>query len=146
MSAIVHTTKITIFRPKYILLLFLIIAFPAMQWTTSHVHLAGQHIHDGTCHQHQAEEHTRQFSHHHQTAIDFSHQENHVHVIDIEHEYRFSGRANQQKNASAGVVSPDFHVSPPLLPVSIKTANIKNSRLNYFDRSPVKPRGPPHTS
>lgn len=56
------------------LLILLITAFIAMQWSSMHIHVGAHHDHGGSHHQHSAEFHSHQSSHsvvnHHDDAID----------------------------------------------------------------------------
>lgn len=71
------------------LLLSLITAFLFLQWSATHIHLAGEHAHDDGPHQHAVVAHQHQSTSHHADAIDiaddtFSHS-NTSKVIELEH-------------------------------------------------------------
>jgi len=59
-----------ILHPTKSLLTILITAFLLLQWSATHIHLAGEHEHDGGVHQHAATAHQHQLSSHHVDAID----------------------------------------------------------------------------
>ena len=52
------------------LLAILITAFLFLQWSATHIHLAGEHDHDGQQHQHSATAHQHQLNDYHADAID----------------------------------------------------------------------------
>ena len=71
------------------LLVSLITAFLFLQWSSTHIHLAGEHQHDSGQHQHQVTTHQHQLNSHHIDAIDIasdtlSHADNHK-VVDLEY-------------------------------------------------------------
>ena len=52
------------------LLYCLVAAFLSLQWSATHIHLAGEHEHDGGQHQHVVTAHQHQLASHHPDAID----------------------------------------------------------------------------
>jgi len=78
-----------ILRSTKLLLSILITAFLLLQWSATHIHLAGEHEHDGGVHQHAATAHQHQLSSHHADAIDvatdsLSHKDTSK-VIELDH-------------------------------------------------------------
>ena len=71
------------------LLVSLITAFLFLQWSATHIHLAGEHEHDRGQHQHQVTTHQHQLTSHHVNTIDIasdtlSHADNHK-VVELEY-------------------------------------------------------------
>jgi len=71
------------------LLVILITAFLFLQWSATHIHLAGEHEHDRGQHQHQVTTHQHQLTSHHINIIDIasdtlSHADNHK-VVELEY-------------------------------------------------------------
>ena len=71
------------------LLFSVITAFLFLQWSATHIHLAGEHEHDGGQHQHAVTAHQHQLASHHTDAIDvagdtLSHVDTSK-VIELEH-------------------------------------------------------------
>lgn len=71
------------------LLFSLITALLFLQWSATHIHLAGEHEHDGGQHQHQVTSHQHQLVSHHADVIDvasvtLSHADSHK-VVELEH-------------------------------------------------------------
>lgn len=67
----------------------LITALLFLQWSATHIHLAGEHEHDAVQHQHAATVHQHQITSHHEDVIDiasdtFSHIDSSK-VIELEH-------------------------------------------------------------
>ena len=69
---------------------FLLLAFMALQWSATHIHLASEHEHGGEQHQHVATAHQHQSANYHADSIDvasndFSHVDGNK-VVDLEHD------------------------------------------------------------
>lgn len=132
-------------QPNYALLLLLVMAFLAMQWTTIHIHLAEQHGHDGGYHQHQVDAHDHSFSSQTVTAIDFSQQTNHDNIIEFDREDGLPKKGTQ-KAPSTTLVGTTVHLLAPFLLVSIKVPVVTNTKSSYVNRSTLNSRAPPQTS
>lgn len=130
------------YRLNNSLLFTLIIAFVTMQWTSTHIHLAENHNHDGGHHQHNVEVHAHKSIDNHINNIDFSHQSNNLNVVDLDHEVNEKKVEKLEKSTSSVLLS--------IVPYLIFTKSsadelptISNTRLNYLFRSITKPRAPP---
>ena len=133
-------------QPNYALLLLLVMAFLAMQWTTTHIHLAEQHSHDGGSHQHQVDAHDHSFSSGMVTAIDFSQQTNHDNIIEFDREDGLPKKGTQKAASTTTLVGTTVHLLAPFLLVSIQTPVVTNTKSSYVNRSTLNPRAPPQTS
>lgn len=82
-------------------LAFLITAFLFLQWSATHIHLAGEHQHDGDAHQHAVTAHQHQYNSHHADAIDvasdpLSHVDNNK-VVELDHACtQYHGKLGEQ--------------------------------------------------
>ena len=82
-------------------LAFLITAFLLLQWSATHIHLAGEHEHDGEQHPHALTTHQHQLSSHHPDAIDvasdpLSHAKSNK-VVELDHACtQFHGKLGEQ--------------------------------------------------
>lgn len=130
--------NVTSARVKHSLLLVLVTAFLSMQWTTTHIHLAEHHDHDGVQHQHSAEAHAHQLTNHHADAIDSNHHNN---LVEIDHQCT-NAKGKYKGKLSALAIAAVFQQKTLLLG-SIELPAILNTTLNHLDRSTVYLRGPP---
>ena len=128
------------------MLLLLVTAFLAIQWTAVHIHLADQHIHDKTFHQHQIETHAHNLTSKTVAAIDLSHQASHTDVIDLDHDANLPKREKQRTPSSAIVITPVFALPQAPEQVIGKIAFVKNTKLRYLYRPSFNPRAPPLSS
>ena len=131
----------TKFRPNPTLLLVIITAFLAMQWSTSHIHLATQHDHDGNHHQHYTETHSHLLADHHADNIDSSHQTGNFNLVELDYEY-FTPTV-KKKTPTTVIIGPVLQQLTIFQRVSVKLPVILNTRLNHLSRSIVSPRAPP---
>jgi len=125
-------------RLNYVQSLFLITAFLTIQWTTSHIHIAQQHDHDGLIHQHKAQTHAHQYV----VSENLSFQTNHLNVIEFDSEFNLQNNKQQQSPSSdiaLQVFSTFFSIS--LLTVEIPI--FVNTEQGYSLYSSVSPRAPP---
>ena len=80
------------------LLFSLITALFFLQWSATHIHLAGEHEHDSGQHQHEVTTHQHQLVSHHADVIDsitLSHADSHK-VVELEHVCtQFHGKLGQ---------------------------------------------------
>lgn len=134
----------TRFRPNHPLLFTVIMAFLAIQWTTTHIHLAKFHEHDAEYHQHPIEVHAHQSIDQEASATDVAHQNDYSNVVDFGQEYRSSNN-EKQKHPSSVVVSTAIQ---PLHSSQVTTENwsVINFRLRDLNRSTIIPRAPPYAS
>lgn len=65
-----HHTILKTIRYHKSFLAILITAFLALQWSSTHIHLAAQHDHDGAEHRHEVLSHQHQGVSHHADALD----------------------------------------------------------------------------
>lgn len=134
----------TKFRLNPTLLFMLITAFLTMQWSTSHIHLAAQHDHDGNHHQHYTETHSHLLADHHADSIDSSHQAGNFNVVELDYEY-FTPIVKKKTQTSV-ITGPVLQQLTIFQRISVKLPVILNTRLNHLSRSIVSPRAPPRFS
>lgn len=140
----INLMKTNRFFSYHALLLMCITAFLAMQWTSTHIHLAEQHTHEGSYHQHQVVAHAHHLTNHHASVIDSFQQTSHASVIELDDEYSLQKR-NQQNDFSTVRTASFFQPPQRILPTSIKIP-VLNTKLNHLDRSTLNPRAPPKTA
>jgi flagellar basal body-associated protein FliL len=131
----------TIFRLKHIQLLFLITAFLAIQWTTTHTHFEEQHNHDGSLHQHQIKTHAHQFI----VVNDASVQDNHTNIITVSVDYNLKNTKKQNDSSSDAV--PQIYNPESIISLSkIKIPVFIESKQGYSLYSSYNSRAPPLNS
>ena len=166
--------KITKLAFHYLLLLFLVTAFLAMQWAPAHIHLSERHNHDDTHHQHQINTHAHSLANqaifaaepttqtatnstHHQNLIDHAntfsnqfadsaapHQSSHKNIIVLVHKWSLT-QQEKQPNPFTLVNKAISQVQPPSQ-VKIKRPIIHHTKQNHLDTSTVHSRAPPQLS
>ena len=128
------------------LLITLITAFIFMQWSATHIHLAGEHEHDGDHHQHTAIAHQHQLDNHHPDNIDLdigklSHSESHK-IVELDLDC-VQCQANSVKQSPAILsASWDF---PEQFFVDDRLSITYQAEFyqSYFQYSPINLRAPP---
>ncbi len=125
-------------RLNYIQLLFVITAFLTIQWTTSHIHIAQQHDHDGLIHQHQEKTHAHQYI----ASDNLSFQVSHLNVIELDSKYTLQN-TNQQQSPSSDIAVQVFHTLSPISLIKIEIPIFINTKQGYSLYSSVSPRAPP---
>ena len=126
-------------RLNHTLLFTFIAAFLAMQWTTTHIHLAEHHDHDGSHHQHKVEVHAHQSIDNHVSYTDLSHQPNSLNVVELDHEFS-TQKLEKPSTFFIALTFPQLSFS---IPNATELPTNFNTQLNYLYRSTAKPRGPP---
>lgn len=131
------------------LLITLITAVIFMQWSATHIHLAGEHDHGGTQHQHTATAHQHQLADHHTDSIDqgseiLSHNE-HGKIVNVKIDC-----------AQCKVSSVSQHVTIPSTGWDIANKHIARvhhtpnyitiSNNPFLVYSSIQPRAPPYYS
>lgn len=137
-----RTTKLSANKS---LMLLLAIALLAMQWTTTHIHLAKHHAHEGSHHQHQIDAHAHDLIDLHASVIDPSHHVSHADIIEISYDYSLPKTENHENPPAVAVISI-LQSLPHSLPISTKITIILNTKLSHLDRTTASPRAPPITS
>ncbi|MDH5600634.1 MAG: hypothetical protein OEY78_04935 [Gammaproteobacteria bacterium] len=102
------------------LLFSLITALLFLQWSTTHIHLAGEHEHHGAQHQHAATVHQHRLASHHGDVIDVA-DETLSHV-------------DSNKVVELEYVSTQFHGNPGKLFAVIPTTLWKNFKPQTFSK------------
>lgn len=105
------------------LLFSLITALLFLQWSTTHIHLAGEHEHHGAEHQHTATAHQHQLASYHEDAID---------IVD---ETLSHGDSN--KVVELEYVGTQFHANPGKIFAVIPTTLWKNFKPRTFSRQAI---------
>ncbi len=154
--------KFTSIKSNYLLLVVLVVAFLSMQWTTSHVHLATQHHHDGNHHQHALTTHAHhsasplfsvQPSNQHKqhadvidvaypTAHNFSHQMHQSKTVELNTDYSLP-KKGKQKPLFDALTSPKHTDTPYVQQTNPLIHSPVLAKINYLDHSTVNPRAPP---
>ena len=125
-------------RLNYIQLLFLITAFLTIQWTTSHIHIAKQHNHDGLIHQHQVEAH----EHHYIASDNLSFQVSHLNIIKFDSKYNLQN-ASQQQSPSSDIAVQVFTTLSSISLLKVEIPTFINTKQGYSLYSSSNPRAPP---
>jgi len=128
-------------RLNYVQLLFVISAFLTIQWTTSHIHIAQYHDHDGLIHQHQKETHAHQYI----ASDNLSFQTNHLNVIAFDSEFNLRNN-KQQQSPSSDIALQVFSTLSSISLLRVEIPIFINTKLGYSLYSSVNPRAPPKTS
>jgi len=128
-------------RLNSIQLLFLITAFLTIQWTTSHIHLAQQHDHDGIAHQHQMQTHSHQYI----ASDNVSFQTSHLNVIEFDFKYNLQNSKHPKKPFS-DVAIHIFQALSSILLLSIEIPIFVNTKQGLSLYSSSSPRAPPFNS
>jgi len=130
------------------LLFSLITALLFLQWSTTHIHLAGEHEHDGAQHQHDVTSHQHQFAIHHADAIDvanvsMSHADNY-NVIEIDNVCtQFHGKLAKLFNvipAASNIISQRI-----ILSKRVATSYLQDIHQTYLQYTSIRLRAPPIT-
>ncbi|GEM_PF-1848591 len=140
-------------KSNYFLLLFVVVAFLATQWTSTHIHLAAQHHHDDSHHQHALKTHAHntpffsdQHPNLHADTIDVSHgfsaQQAHANTVDLDFDTPLKKKSKQQTALDALTHSNASPPSSRLQASSIQITPIVAKR-QYLDHSIIHPRAPP---
>ncbi len=128
-------------RLNYVQLLFVISAFLTIQWTTSHIHIAQQHDHDGLIHQHQKESHAHQYI----ASDNLSFQTNHLNVIEFDSEFNLQNN-KQQQSPSSDIALQVFSTLSSILLLTVEIPIFINTKQGYSLYSSISPRAPPINS
>lgn len=135
-------------RFNKLFLLSLIAAFIFLQWSATHIHLAGEHEHDGDQHQHTLIIHQHQQTSQHIDVIDIagnSYPHNDGNVVEIDHVCsQFHGKLDIKFAIIPSVTGKDLLLQS--ISNSIVTSYIQNSYQRYYQYSSVRLRAPPLTA
>jgi hypothetical protein len=145
--------KITQIKSNHWLLLFFVLAFLTMQWSTTHIHLATQHHHNGKHHHHTIKTHAHQLAyfsasnpHQHADTFDlpsyFFHPADHANTIDIKVDYNVQ-KQTPQKIFSDVITGSTTSLPPSLLYLSTSHFTPPLAQHSYLEHSTVNPRAPP---
>ena len=131
------------------LLFSLIAAILFLQWSTTHIHLAGEHEHDSGQHQHEVTIHQHKLVSHHADVIDvasvtLSHADSHK-VVELEHVCtQFHGKLGQLYTA---VPSNSWDIlEREISSKSDVTSYQQNVYQTYHQYSSIRLRAPPVSS
>lgn len=122
------------------MLVVLITALLAMQWTNTHIHLAESHDHQGSQHQHHTETHAQHLDISSASLIE--HSQSHSNAVEFDTLYSCQKR-ELQKNPSTLLNPGDHQCSSGALPILIKISAISHAQRRYLDHSTVNTRAPP---
>ena len=135
--------KLSLNKP---LLFSLITAILFLQWSSTHIHLAGEHEHDSDQHQHEVTTHQHQLVSHHADVIDaasvtLSHADSHK-VVELEHICtQFHGNLGQLFTA---IPSNSWDVlERQISSKSVVTSYQHNVYQNYHQYTSIRLRAPP---
>ena len=132
--------RINKFWSKYALLSVLITALLAMQWTTTHIHLAESHDHQGRQHQHQTETHVQHLDVSSTSLL--KHSQSHSNAVEFDTVYSCQKRELQKTPIT--LLNPSDHQwSSDALAIFIKIPAISRAQRRYLDHSTVNTRAPP---
>ena len=131
------------------LLFSLITAILFLQWSSTHIHLAGEHEHDSGEHQHEVTTHQHQLVSHHADVIDvasvkLSHADSHK-VVEVEHLCtQFHGKLGQLFTA---VPSDSWNVlERKISSKNVVTSYQQNIYQTYHQYTSIRLRAPPLVS
>ena len=131
------------------LLVSLITAFLFLQWSSTHIHLAGEHEHDSSQHQHQVTTHQHQLTSHHTDAIDIasntlSHADNHK-IVDLE--YICTQFHGKQGKLFTVIPSTLWNVlERKISSKNVVTSYRQGNYQNYHQYTSIRLRAPPLAS
>jgi len=134
-------------RLQHPLLLLLVTAFLAVQWSSAHIHQAAAHEHSGSHHQHHSTGHSHQLlqlshSSHHSEAIDVASGNHNVNVVQLDHECHHPQNKKQDNAAFVALISTYSLLLPhPQEPQYSLSSSPPYS--GYLTRRYHTPRGPP---
>lgn len=132
-----------------LLLFSLITAFILLQWSATHIHLAGEHEHDSGKHEHQVTTHQHQLVSHHADVIDvanvtLSHADSHK-VVDLEHVCtQFHGKLGELYTAIPSTSWAVF--KQKTLSESVVTSYHQDIYQTYHQYTSIQLRAPPIVS
>ena len=131
------------------LLFSLITAFLLLQWSATHIHLAGEHEHDSGQHQHEVTTHQHQLVSHHADVIDvasvtLSHADSHK-VVELEHVCtQFHGKLGQLYTAIPSTSWAVFKQN--ILSKTAVTSYQQDIYQTYHQYISIRLRAPPKVS
>ena len=131
------------------LLVSLITVFLFLQWSSTHIHLAGEHEHNSDQHQHQVTTHQHQLTSHHIDAIDIasdtlSHADNHK-VVDLE--YVCTQFHSKQGKLFTVIPSTLWNILERKISSNSVVASYRHSRYqSYHQYTSIRLRAPPLSS
>ena len=131
------------------LLFSLITAFIFLQWSATHIHLAGEHEHDSGQHQHEVTSHQHQLVSHHADVIDvasttLAHSDSHK-VVELEHFCtQFHGKLGDIYSAIPFTSWAVFEQK--ILSKSAVTHYQQNVYQSYYQYTSIRLRAPPIVS
>lgn len=125
----------------------LVAALLSTQWSSTHIHLAEQHDHDGIQHQHNIESHAHQSFSHDDIFSDSIHQVNQQELKLVELGYECNVQSWNNIDDLPIILS---YVNLQLIFThhinKIKSAGFGNSKRRYIDYSTINLRAPPKFS
>ena len=127
------------------LLLFLVTAFLAVQWTTTHIHLAEHHDHDGNHHQHNIQAHAHYASNHHADTIDSAYGTGDYNVVELDNDCTSSvwKKTGDQQTVSISIAY-QFLFAPEFSGIQLPEQN--SNKHSYITYSTTRLRAPPQFS
>lgn len=125
--------------------LFIITALLAMQWSSTHIHLAEHHDHDGSHHQHLSKGHLHDFAPHHADAIDVSHVDTHDKVVELDHECT-SPSWNKLDDQPGVLNQTDYYFEHLVHCEAPGLLSITDSRASWLSYSIIRLRAPPYVT
>lgn len=126
------------------LLLFIVTAFLALQWSTAHIHLAEHHHHDGSHHQHASQGHLHDYGSQHFDVIDASHADSHQSIVELDHECTSPGWNKSKLDDHADVlVQTDNHFEYQTHYEIVHLTVSNESGASWLSYSTVRLRAPP---
>ena len=126
----------------------LITAFLALQWASTHIHLAEQHAHDGGQHRHAATTHKHLLTNYHSDAFDIASNASldvdHSNIVELEHTCTTS-ISKLHKHIAIINSSIIELVEQACFSCDVEIANIDQPPYDYHQYSTTI-RGPPLTA
>jgi len=132
------------FRLNKTLLLFLVTAFLTVQWSATHIHLAGHHVHDDSHHQHVLETHAHFLTDHQTDSIDTEATTDDLSVVELDHKSNLP--IEKKITPVIAMIASVYLQSLFFQLVSFELPVFTADKSSYLDRSTVSPRAPPQTS
>lgn len=132
----------TKYRLKHSFLFSLVIAFLAMQWTTTHIHLAEHHDHNGKHHNHSAKVHVHKSIDDSVNEIDFSTHSDGLSTVELDYEFNITKTEKLDKTPVSVLLRrvPYFTINRPII---IEYTEDSESRLSFYYHLTPTPRAPP---
>ena len=139
----------TTIRDNKFFIFLLITAFLSLQWSSTHIHLAENHDHDGGVHQHEQETHNHDLAGHHIDVIDtnsdfeISHDDNNV--VELE---QVCASSHGKWFGQLPFISANAYLAVKTIFESIgaRQSHIIFSNTGFLERPSILPRAPPRYS